>query len=86
MSRSRFYEYKRSFQELGFEGLSGRPPIPGFHPNDLSEDIRRRVVELSLKHPTFGQQRIADQSRLEGLLVSAGSVRNIRIKEDMETR
>ena len=86
VSRSQFYEYKRAFQELGFEGLIDRPPIPGAHPNELSEDIRRRVVELSLRHPTFGQQRIADQLHLEGVLVSASSVRNIWIKEDMETR
>lgn len=86
VSRSQFYEYKRAFQEHGFEGLIDRPPIPGSHPNELSDDTRKRIIELSLQHPIFGQQRIADQLRLEGMGVSASSVRNIWIKEDMETR
>lgn len=86
VSRSQFYEYKRAFQEHGFAGLIDRPPIPGSHPNELSEDTKKRIIELSLKHPTFGQQRIADQLRLEGALVSPSSVRNLWVKEDMETR
>ena len=43
-------------------------------------------MELSLKHPISSQQRITDQLRLEGLLVSASSVCNSWIKEDMETQ
>ena len=31
VSRSQFYEYKRSFQEFGLEGLIDKPPIPGPH-------------------------------------------------------
>ena len=27
VSRSQFYEYKRSFQEYGLEGLIDRPPV-----------------------------------------------------------
>lgn len=86
VSRSQFYEYKRAFQEHGFAGLIDRPPIPGPHPNELCEDTKKRIIELSLLHPTFGQQRIADQLQLEGKGVSPSSVRNLWIKEDMETR
>lgn len=28
VSRTQFYEYKRAFQEGGFQGLMDRPPIP----------------------------------------------------------
>lgn len=86
VSRSQFYEYKRAFQEHGFAGLIDRPPIPGPHPNELCEDTKKRIIELSVLHPTFGQQRIADQLRLEGKGVCPSSVRNLWIKEDMETR
>jgi len=60
VSRSQFYEYKRAFQEFGMAGLIDRPPIPGSHPNELSEETKQKIIELSLKHPAFGQQRIAD--------------------------
>lgn len=86
VSRSQFYEYKRAFQEQGFEGLIDKPPIPGPHPAELSEEVKTKMIEMSLKHPAFGQQRIADQLQLEGVSVSPSSVRNFWIKENMETR
>jgi transposase InsO family protein len=86
VSRSQFYEYKRSFQEHGLEGLVDKPPVPLTHPNQLPKKTRARIVELSLEHPAFGQQRIADQMALEGLSVCATSVRNVWKKEDLETK
>jgi transposase InsO family protein len=86
VSRSQFYEYKRSFQEFGLEGLIDKPPIPSSHPNELSIDVKNRIIELSLKHPAFGQQRIADQLAIEGLLVCPTSVRNVWLKENLETK
>ncbi len=86
VSRSQFYEYKRSFQEHGLEGLVDKPPIPASHPNQLPKKIRGRIIELSLEHPAFGQLRIADQLALEGLSVCATSVRNVWIKENIETK
>lgn len=86
VSRSQFYEYKRSFQEFGLEGLIDKPPIPGPHPNELSKDIKNRIVDLSLEHPAFGQQRIADQLALEGISACPTTVRNVWIKSGMETR
>jgi len=86
VSRSQFYEYKRSFQEFGLDGLIDKPPIPGPHPNELSEGIKRRIIELSLEHPAFGQQRIADQLALEGISACPTSIRNVWIKAGMETK
>lgn len=86
VSRSQFYEYKRAFQEYGLEGLVDRPPIPGPHPNELPEETRAAIVSLSLEHPVFGPMRIADELRLRGVSVSPSSVRNVWIKEDLETR
>lgn len=86
VSRSQFYEYKRAFQEFGLSGLIDKPPIPGSHPNEISEEARQQIIDMSLKHPCAGQQRIADQLQLAGVSVSPGTVRNIWIKEDMETR
>ena len=86
VSRSQFYEYKRAFQEFGMSGLIDRPPIPGSHPNELSDETRDKIIELSLKHPAFGQQRIADELRGQGCYVCPTSVRNVWIKENLETR
>ncbi|MFZ5884572.1 MAG: IS481 family transposase [Chloroflexota bacterium] len=86
VSRSQFYEYKRAFQEYGLEGLKDRPPIPASHPNEIAEETRQRIVELSLAHPAAGQQRIADQLMLEGISVCPTTVRNVWRKMGMETK
>ena len=51
ISRSQFYEYKRSFQEYGFEGLLGRPPIPKSCPHETPPELRDKIIALSLQHP-----------------------------------
>ncbi len=86
VSRSQFYEYKRSFQQHGLEGLVDKPPVPGSHPSQLSKKTTNRIIALSLEHPAFGQQRIADQLALEGVSVCPTSVRNVWLKEDLETK
>ena len=86
VSRSQFYEYKRSFQEYGLEGLIDRPPIPASHPNELDEETKQRVISLSLEHPAFGQQRIADQLALEGISICPTTVRNIWLRTGLETK
>lgn len=86
VSRSQFYEYKRAFQEFGLEGLLDKAPIPASHPNQISEGTRLRIIDLSLEHSAVGQQRIADQLALEGVSVCATTVRNVWIKEDLETK
>ena len=43
VSRSQFYEYKRAFQEQGFQGLMDRPPIPrSLSWRDVGRRSRRR--------------------------------------------
>jgi len=86
VSRSRFYEYKRAFQERGFEGLMDRPPIPGTFPDETPVEIKEKVMSLSLKHPSRGQVRISDTLRLEGISVSPSTVRSLWMKESLETR
>ena len=86
VSRSQFYEYKRAFQERGFEGLMDQPPIPKSFPNETAPNVKEKVIALSLKHPAWGPLHISDHLRLEGGSVSPSTVRNIWLKEEMETR
>jgi transposase InsO family protein len=86
VSRSQFYEYKRAFQERGFEGLIDRPPIPKTFPNETVPEVKKKLIQLSVEHPAWGPVHISDHLRLEGVSVSPSTVRNIWLKEDMETR
>jgi transposase InsO family protein len=86
VSRSQFYEYKRAFQEQGFEGLKDLPPIPKSCPHETPAEVKEKVIALSTEHPVWGQVRVSDQLRLEGISVSPSTVRNLWIKEGLETR
>lgn len=86
ISRSQFYEYKRAFQERGLDGLIDRPPIPKSFPNETQPEVKERIIAVSLAHPVWGPVRVSDQLRLEAVAVSPGTIRNIWIKEDLETR
>jgi len=86
VSRSQFYEYKRAFQERGFEGLIDRPPIPKGFPNETPPEIKKKIIEISLKHPAWGPVHISDHLRLQSVTVSPSTVRNIWLKENMETK
>lgn len=86
VSRSQFYEYKRAFQEQGFQGLLDRPPIPKSFPNETPKEVKEKIIALSIEHPAWGQQRVSDQLQLEGVSVSPATVRNIWLKEGLQTR
>lgn len=85
-SRSQFYEIKRAFQTGGLEALLDRPPIPGSTPHKIGEDLEKEIIEVSIEHPAWGQQRIADEMALREKVVSATTVRNVWIRNDLETR
>ncbi len=86
VSRSQFYEYKRAFQERGFEGLVDRPPIPKSSPHETAPEVRDKIIASSLKHPAWSSVRLSDHLRLEGISVSASAIRNLWIKENMENK
>jgi transposase InsO family protein len=86
VSRSQFYEYKRAFQERGFEGLKDLPPIPKSFPNETPAEVKEKILRMSIAHPAWGQVHVADQLRLEGISVSPSTVRNLWLKEGLETR
>lgn len=86
VSRSQFYEYKRAFQEEGFSGLMDRPPIPRSFPNETPAEVKDKIIKLSVEHPAWGQVKISDNLRLEGIQVSPSTVRNIWLKEGFESK
>ena len=85
-SRSQFYEIKRAFQTGGLEALLDRPPVPRSNPNKIPSELEKEIVDLSIEHPAWGQQRIADEMALREKGVAATTVRNIWIRNDLVTR
>jgi len=55
VSRQHYYDIKQRFKQDGVGGLKPRKRRPPRMPNQTPEDIERRVIEYSLKHPTYGK-------------------------------
>ena len=44
------------------------------------------MIRLSIEHPAWGPMRVSDNLRLEGVSVSPSTIRNLWIKEGLESR
>lgn len=85
-SRSQFYEIKRAFQTGGLDALLDKAPIPGSTPHKIPEELEREIIDISIEHPAWGQQRIADEMALREKVIAASTVRNVWIRNELENR
>ena len=85
--RDTFYEVRRAFQVGGVGGLVEKRRGPrNPHPNRVPADVEKRILDYSLQFPTQGPQRVANQLRLDNVNVSAGGVRGVWLRHEIETR
>ena len=85
--RDTFYEVRRAFQVGGVAALVAEQRGPkNPHPNRVSAEIEEQILALSLEHPTYGSQRIANELRLRETNVSPSGVRGVWLRHDLETR
>lgn len=83
MDRTSFYEWKRRFQTHGIEGLKDLPPIHNTHPQTTPPEVEEKIVEESLKHPSWGCTKLSDWLKIQGIRVSSPTVQKILIKHEM---
>jgi transposase InsO family protein len=85
--RDSFYEIRRAFQVGGTAALIEHKRGPrGPHPNRVAPQIEEKILAYALDHPTHGQQRVANELRLQNLQVSPAGVRGVWMRHDLETR
>jgi transposase InsO family protein len=86
VSRQHFYDIKQTIDEEGLEGLlekSRRAPRIG---NRVPIEIEQRVLDYALQFPTHGQTRTSNELKLQGIMVSAGGVRSIWLRHNLEIK
>lgn len=86
MDRNSFYEWKRRFQTHGFAGLKDLSTAHHTHPQTTSPAVVDRILRLSLDHPAWGCNRIANLLALDGIRVSHVTVQKILADNGMGTR
>jgi len=82
-SRETFYRYKRAVDENGVEGLLEKTRRGPNLKNRVDEETERAVIDFAIEFPTYGQLRVSNELRKNGIFVSPSGVRSIWIRESL---
>lgn len=85
VSRDTFYRYQEAMQEGGVEGLLYKSRnVPNLK-NRTDPGIEAKVLELTLAEPAWGQTRMSNELKKNGVSISGAGVRGIWLRHNLET-
>lgn len=85
VSRQHFYDIKKAYEEYGLEGLKDKTRRKPCIKNRVAPEIEEAVIRFAYEKPAYGQLRASNELRKQGILVSAGGIRSIWQRHDVET-
>ena len=84
-SRQHFYDIKKTYEEEGLDGLKEKSRRKPCIKNRVAPEIEEAVINMAFEFPAYGQVRVANELRKQGILVSSGGVRSIWLRNDLST-
>jgi len=82
-SRDSYYRFKSLYEIGGQEALyeiSRKKPILA---NRVDASIEKAVIDMAIDYPAYGQLRVSNELKRQGILVSPGGVRSIWLRNDL---
>lgn len=83
-SRDSFYRIKQMYDTGGDQALYEISRSKPILKNRVDPEIEESVVKMAFDYPAYGQQRVCNELRKQGIFVSAGGVRSVWQRHDLE--
>ena len=84
-SRDTFYRWKEAYEEGGEAALNELTRRKPNRKNRIAEPIEAAVLKFSEEYPAYGQTRVSNELRKEGITISPGGVRCVLLRHNLHT-